>query len=101
MQVVTTARHFTLTAPMKERIEAKAGKLLKYYDRIQQIDVVVEKQDSAFTLEMIVNAEHRGEFVSRVTGPDINAALDTVVDKLERQLSDHKERFRNRKHPPR
>jgi putative sigma-54 modulation protein len=100
MQVVITARHFALTPEMKDRIELKANKLLKYYNRIGQIDVVVEKQENTFSVEFIVNAEHKMEFVSRVDGGDVYAALDSVVDKLERQLSDHKERFRNRKHPP-
>jgi len=97
---VITARHLTLTPEMKERIERKASKLLKYYDRIQQIDVVVEKHEAGHSVEFIVNAEHKTEFVARVEGGDVYVALDSVVDKLERQLSDHKERFRNRKHPP-
>jgi putative sigma-54 modulation protein len=101
MQVVITARHMTLTPQMREHIERKANKLTKYYDRIQQIDVVVERGDSALSVEALVNAEHKMEFVSRVTGTDVLSAMDAVVDKLERQLSDHKERFRNRKHPPR
>jgi len=99
MQVVITARHMTLTPKTKEYIEQKANKLTKYYDRIQRIDVVVEKGDSAVSLEALVNAEHKLEFVSRVTGSDVHEAMDIAVDKLERQLSDHKERFRNRKHP--
>jgi len=101
MQVVITARHMTLTPRMKEHIESKANKLTKYYDRIQRIDVVVEKQDGACSVEALVNAEHKMEFISRVSGTDVYSAMDAVADKLERQLSDHKERFRNRKHPPR
>ncbi|MDD4890650.1 MAG: ribosome-associated translation inhibitor RaiA [Phycisphaerae bacterium] len=100
MQVVITARHFDLTPEMKDRIESKASRLLKHYNRVQQINVVVEKQAAAFTVEMIVNAEHKTEFVAKVADGEAYAALDSVVDKLERQLSDHKERFRNRKHPP-
>jgi putative sigma-54 modulation protein len=89
-----------MTPAIKQYIEQKAQKLTKYYDRIQQIDVIVEKQDANITLEALVNAEHKMEFISRVTNQDVYAAMDSVVDKLERQLSDHKERFRNRKHPP-
>ena len=100
MQVVITARHMTLTDQMKDHIERKANKLTKYYDRIQQIDVVVDNADAAVTVEVVVNAEHKTEFVSRVSANDVFSAMDVVVDKLERQLSDHKERFRNRKHPP-
>jgi putative sigma-54 modulation protein len=100
MQVVITARHLTLTDSMKERIETKTGKLLKYYDRIKQIEVVVERHDTNCQIECIVRAEPSIEIVAHATADEFLTALDSLVDKLERQLSDHKERFRNRKHPP-
>ena len=100
MQVVITARHLTLTDSMKERIEAKTGKLLKFYNRVKQIEVIVEKHDTNCQMECIVRAEPSIEIVAHSTAEDFLTALDLLVDKLERQLSDHKERFRNRKHPP-
>jgi ribosome-associated translation inhibitor RaiA len=50
------------------------------------------------TVEMIVNAEHRNMFIAHHAGTDAYAGVDGCVDKLERQLTDHKEKFRNRKH---
>jgi len=47
---------------------------------------------------MIVNAEHKNMFIAHYEGPDAYAGVDDCVDKLERQLTDHKERYRNRKH---
>ena len=101
MQVVITGRHVTLTPREKEHLEKKAGKLTRYYDRIQRIDVLVEKTAAAFVVEVLVNAEHRLEFVATASADEVYAAMDAVMDKLERQLSSHKERFRNRKHPKR
>jgi len=100
MQVVVSSRHMTVSAALKEFAEKKAGKLTRYYDRIQEIEVVVdtaEKGDQS--VEMIVNAEHKGLFIAKDRGPDAYACIDNCVQKLERQLTDHKERLRNRKHP--
>ena len=37
-------------------------------------------------------------WLAEVNGGDAYAGIDGCVDKLERQLSDHKKKFRNRKH---
>ena len=100
MQVVITGRRVSLTDQMRDYIHKKAGRLTRFYDRIQQIDVVVDREDSTFTVEALVNVEHNLEFVSRASHETIFAAVDAAVHKLERQLTDHKEKFRNRKHPP-
>ena len=49
-------------------------------------------------VEMIVNADHH-KFVAHCSDSDAYGCIDAVVHKLERQLTDHKERHRNRKHP--
>jgi putative sigma-54 modulation protein len=88
-----------VTPPLKAYAEQKVGKLSRYYDRIQEIEVVFDSGKDSLQVEIIVNAEHRREFIARVENPDAYAGIDLCVDKLERQLTDFKERIRNRKHP--
>ena len=47
---------------------------------------------------MIVNAEHNNTFIAHHDDGDAYACIDGCVDKLERQLTEHKKKFRNRKH---
>lgn len=102
MNVVVTGRHLDVTAALKQYAEQKAEKLTKYYDRIQEIEVVFDGgKDSgkaSVKVEMIVNAEHKNMFIATHEG-DGYASVDECVGKLERQLSDHKKKVRNRKHP--
>ena len=103
MNVIVSSRHMDVTPALKTYAEEKADKLAKYYDRIQDVEVVIEPlkdngKDSA-KVEMIVNAEHRNTFVANHMEADAYACIDGCMDKLERQLTDHKERYRNRKHP--
>jgi putative sigma-54 modulation protein len=88
-----------VTAALKSYAEQKAGKLTKYYDLIQEIEVVFEggKHDDS-SVEMIVSAEHRNMFIAHSPLGDAYAGIDQCVDKLERQLTEHKKKFRNRKH---
>lgn len=102
MNVVVSSRHMDITPALKSFAEEKANKLTKYYDRIQEIEVVLDAGKEAKNqshVEIIVNAEHRNMFVAHHDDDDAYAAIDACVDKLERQLSDHKKKIRNRKHP--
>jgi len=89
-----------VTSALKTFAEQKANKLLKYYDRIQEIEVVLDNsKDDKTSVEMIVNAEHKNMFIAHAAVGDAYASIDACVNNLERQLSDHKKKYRNRKHP--
>lgn len=97
MQVVVIGRHLEVTPAIREYAEKKAEKLLKYYNRIQEIEVVLDVRANQHYVKMIVNAEHNNMFTANVTDDDLYASVDLVVDKLEKQLTRHKEKVRDRK----
>ena len=99
MLITVSSRHMDVTPPMKEYAEQKANKLTRYYDRIQEVEVIFDNANAQTRVEMIVNAEHRNMFIAHHHNGDAYACVDGCVDKLERQLSEHKKKFRNRKHP--
>ncbi|HEX8915472.1 MAG TPA: ribosome-associated translation inhibitor RaiA [Humisphaera sp.] len=99
MVITVTGRHVEITPALKTFAEEKANKLTKYYDLIQQIEVIIDAQKAGTTVEMIVNAEHNNEFIATVSDGDAYANIDGCVQKLERQLTEHKKKHRNRKHP--
>ena len=99
MIVTISGRHMDVTEALKNYAEQKASKLSKYYDRIQEIEVVMDAHKDGTRVEMIVNAEHNAVFIAHHDQGDAYACIDGCVDKLERHLTDHKESHRNRKHP--
>ena len=99
MVVTVSARHMDVTPALKHYAEEKANKLTKYYDRIQEIEVVLDAGKDKTGVEMIVNAEHKNMFIATHDQGDAYACVDAVVEKLERQLTEHKKKHRNRKHP--
>lgn len=98
VNVVVTSRHMDLSPALREHSEKKAQKLLTYFDRIQEIEVTIDKNKDGFDVEIIVNAEHKKEFVAHHTHADAYTCVNECVDKLERQVSEHKRELRNRKH---
>ena len=98
MRVNLTGRHVDVSDDVREYIESKVAKLPRFYDRIHEIDVVLDHESEQFTAEMIVRADRKHTFVARETGPDTFVLIDLVVEKIERQLIKHKEKNRNHKH---
>lgn len=99
MVVTISARHMDVTEALRNYAQQKVAKLTKYYDRIQEIEVVFDAGKESVNVEVIVHAEHRDMFVAHEGGTDTYASIDGCVHKLERQLTEHKQMLRNRKHP--
>lgn len=97
MQIEITARHGTLGPEQLEYLREKAGKLLRYFDRLMAIEVEVDHRKNDFQVEIFVSAEHKHDFVARETGPSPESAMDACVHKVEHQLRRYKERIQNHK----
>ncbi len=101
MQVRITGRHMGVSEGLRTYCEQKAQRLERYFNRVREAEVILDGVDGRHQVEMVVHADGAGPFVARCEHADAYAAVDLALDKLERQLRDHKERLRNRKHPPR
>ncbi len=101
MQVKISAHHGHLSEETQQFIREKAEKLLRYFDRLTQIEVTVDlENDIQKKVEFLVSAEHKHDFVAHEVHSDILAAVDLVIDKLERQLSRYKERIQDHRRRP-
>jgi putative sigma-54 modulation protein len=83
---------------MKRYAEEKADKLPHHYDRIETADIILDHLSQTFKVEIVVRADHKHTFVAHADGSDFHEAYDIALDKMQRQLSRHKDKVRNRKH---
>lgn len=91
MQVRVSTRHGHLSEASQAKISAKAEKLLRIFDRLTEILVVVDLDDEQRPkVEMQVSAEHKHDFVASEESGELMAAVDSVVSKLETQLRRYK-----------
>jgi len=97
LQIEVTVRHTSVSPEMKAYAKKKAQRLLKYYNRIQAVRVLLDQSGAGFTCEMIADLEHMHDLVAQSTGPDLRAAIDAAADRVERQVVEHKDRTRHRK----
>lgn len=99
MRVTVTARHATFPAALKDVARDKARHLEHYFDHLTRLEVVFDKNGGVgFGCEMIAHAVRGHVIVCHATKDSALAALDVVVNKMERQLTRFKERLIGRHH---
>ncbi|MAI66611.1 MAG: ribosome-associated translation inhibitor RaiA [Phycisphaerales bacterium] len=98
MQINITSKQLDMTPTIKEYARGKSEKLTRFYDRIEQIDMKIEKTTHGFIVELISDVEHHDNIVSKSEDDDMHAAIDSCIDKSVRQLTDLKNKLRDNKH---
>jgi putative sigma-54 modulation protein len=100
VQIKISTRHGHLTDETQEHIREKAGKLLHIFQRIMQIEVLVDIKDDDKFVEFLVSAEHKHDFVASERNKDLLAAVDLVLAKLEGQVRKYKEKVQDHRRTP-
>jgi putative sigma-54 modulation protein len=100
VQIKISTRHGHLSEATQQFIREKAEKLLHYFQRIMMIEVTVDLKEEEKTVEFLVSAEHKHDFVASERNQDILAAVDLVLDKLERQVRKYKEKIQDHRRTP-
>ena len=90
-----------VTPAIKEHVEGKIAKLERYFENPDDIEanIIVRVQGPNQIIEVTVPT---GKFTLRAeeAHSDLYAAVDLVVDKLERQIRKNKTRLNKYKHEP-
>ena len=96
MNLHLTGHHVEITPSIREYVVAKLEKINRHFDRVIDVTVVmtVEKLDQR--IEANVHFPGKDIHVQCHDG-DMYAAIDGLIDKLDRQVIRHKERFQARK----
>jgi putative sigma-54 modulation protein len=100
VNILVKAPHMPVTDAIRQRVESKASKLPRFYDSVQTIEVILDKEAEKFVVEIIVTARRRNTFVATHRDGDMYACLDQCLDKIRQQLRRHKDRVRDRQGPP-
>jgi putative sigma-54 modulation protein len=104
VQIKVSARHGHLSDDHQTEIAAKVEKLLHFFERIAMIEVTVDLSDSdqkhTKKVEILVNAEHKHDFVAHHSDADLMVAVNGTVDKLKQQLKHYKEKIQDHRRNP-
>ena len=92
MQITITGHQLEVTEALREYINNKFAKLERHFDKITSIRVTlsVEKVKQKIDATLLIAG---GEIIANAEHEDMYAAIDLLVDKLDRQLIKHKEKL--------
>ena len=95
MQVQITCKHGQLNADQQDYITRKAEKLLTYFERVTAINVTVTFEKVRVRTEILVDAEHKHNFVANEVGDELIPTFDVTLHKMEQQIRKYKERIQD------
>lgn len=101
MQVAITCRHGDLHKSDQGYISQKSEKLLTYFERVTAIEVTVDFEGKdRVKVEILVDTEHKHNFVASGSGESIRATYDQVLHKMEQQIKKYKEKIQDHRRTP-
>lgn len=98
MEVSISSRHGHLSKDAHDYIEKKIPKLGHLFDRLLGVHVTVDFQPKEPTVELLVSAEHKHDFVAQEKHAVVTAAFDNALAKMEAQLRRYKEKTQSHHH---
>ncbi len=101
MHVEITCRHGHVKDDVRAYMAEKVEKLLTYFERITAINVTISFENSHARVEILVDAEHKHDFVAHDEDAEAQIAFDRVLHKIEQQIHKYKEKVQNHhRHEP-
>ncbi|HSX84793.1 MAG: raiA [Cellvibrio sp.] len=94
MQINISGRHVEVTDSMKEYVTSKLERLTNHHDRITSTHVILSVDKLIQKAEATIHVSGKDVFAD-ASHEDLYAAIDSLADKLDRQLIKHKEKMRS------
>jgi putative sigma-54 modulation protein len=102
MNLTISGHHLELTPAIREYVQSKLERIRRHFDHVIDIAVIL-------TIDKIAEKERRqkAEINLRLRGKDVHvesiahdlyAAIDALIDKLDRQVIKYKNKMQNHQH---
>jgi len=92
MQLNVTGHHVDITTSMHDYVSHKLEKLERYFDHVTNVHVILSVEKLRQKAEATMNISG-GNLFADAEDEDMYAAIDSLVDKLDRQIKKHKEKL--------
>jgi putative sigma-54 modulation protein len=91
MQISITGHHVEVTEALRNYVMEKMQRIERHFDKIANVHVVLEVEKLVQKAEATVQVNGANLFAQEES-EDLYAAIDGMVDKLDRQVVKHKEK---------
>ncbi len=97
MNLNLAGHHLEITPALRDYVVAKLDRVTRHFDHVIDVNVVLSVDKLQQKVE--VNLHTRGKDIHvEAIDPDMYAAIDALIDKLDRQVLKHKEKRETHRH---
>ncbi|MDD2685331.1 MAG: ribosome-associated translation inhibitor RaiA [Gallionella sp.] len=97
MNIHLTGHHLEVTPAIREYATGKFGKIKRHFDNVIDVNIILSVEKLKQKAEATVHISGKDVFVE-CEDENLYAAIDALVDKLDRQVVKHKEKLADRRH---
>jgi len=97
MNLQLTGRHLEITPAIRGYVNEKFGKITRHFDHVIDMNIILSVDKLQQKAEATIHISGKNLFVE-CEDENLYAAIDMLVDKLERQVRRHKEKQTARRH---
>jgi putative sigma-54 modulation protein len=97
MNLQLTGHHVDITASIRDYVVSKLERINRHFEQVIDVNVIMSVQKLDQVIEATVHLSGKDIHVACHDG-DMYAAIDGLVDKLDRQIIKHKEKFNEGRH---
>ncbi|MCE7913679.1 MAG: ribosome-associated translation inhibitor RaiA [Nitrosomonas sp. PRO4] len=91
MNLKLTGNHVEITDAMRDYVISKISKITRHFDHVIDVSVILSVEKLKQKAEANVHVRGKDIFVE-TDSEDMYASIDSLVDKLDRQILKHKEK---------
>ena len=91
MKIDITGHHIDITDSMRNYVNTKFERLKRHFDNVTDTHVILSVEKLRQKAEATIHIKGHNVFAD-ATDEDMYAAIDSLTDKLDRQIKKHKEK---------
>lgn len=91
MNLTITGHHLEVTPAIREYVGTKLDRVIRHFDHVTSVTVILSVEKLLQKAEVTLHVRGKDIFVE-ASNEDMYAAIDLLIDKLDRQVLKHKEK---------
>ena len=95
MNLHMTGHHLEITPSIRDYVSSKMIRINRHFDHVIDVNMILTVEKLRQKIEANVHLSGKDIFVES-EDDDMYAAIDLLVDKLDRQIVKHKEKIKNK-----
>jgi len=97
VNLTVSGHHVAVTPAMRTYVQSKMDRVTRHFDHVIDVNVILSVEKLTQKAEVTVHVRGKDIFVE-CGDPDLYAAIDLMIDKLDRQIIKYKDKVQAHPH---